>query len=104
MCMCVRACVCVCVYACVFVCVIIKCFSSLSFLQGIGDSAQGFANSLIFLLFTPDVRVTALKWGRHVCCPERVIRLPRDRIAWESTSLTYEESHSVNYKSILVKN
>lgn len=75
----------------------------LLYMSGIGDSAQGFANALIFLLFTPDVRVTAFRCCRDLWCEERIISPPCERLVVDSTSVMFEESHC-SHKSILATN
>ena len=45
------------------------CIYNLS--QGICDSAQGFANAMLFLLFTKEYRVWIGKGLKDCCCPPR---------------------------------
>ena len=37
-------------------------------LQGIGDSGQGIANAIIFIVFTRQVRKNIASWTKQHCC------------------------------------
>ena len=52
-------------------------------LQGIGDSGQGAANAIIFVLFTRQVRKNMASWVRSHCCCYSTKKRQMAEVAWD---------------------